>query len=102
MVCRGVSETTDIHCHPRLLQKNEEDPEVLGGKKTDRKELEFWPNEDGVKNALCLISTVSTEYCYGEQADKSGRWTLSETPIEYRVSDPQPERISCKPTKSDC
>lgn len=92
MVCRGVSETTDIQCDPKLLKKIKEDPEALGGKNADRKELEFWPNEDGVKNALWLISKDSTKYCYEEKID--GKWVLSTKPIEYRTDAKQPKRFA--------
>ena len=85
MVCRGVNETTDIQCDPTLRKKIKERPDKYPEapkEKTD-KELKYWPNEDGVKNALWLISTDSTKYCYGEKVDY--KWQLSAKPIEYRT-----------------
>ena len=101
MVCRGVNETTDIQCDPTLLKKIKERPDKYPEapkEKTD-KELKYWPNEDGVKNALWLISTDSTKYCYEEKVDD--KWVLSAKPIEYRTGAKQPTRVA-DPADTKC
>ena len=101
MVCRGVNETTDIQCDPTLLKKIKERPDKYPEapkEKTD-KELKYWPNEDGVKNALWLISTDSTKYCYGEKVDD--KWELSTKPIEYRTDEKRPPRVA-DPADTEC
>ena len=102
MVCRGVNETTDIQCDPTLCKEIKERPNKYPEapeENTDSEELAYWPNEDGVKNALWLISSDSTKYCYGEKVDD--KWVLSAKPIEYRTGAKQPTRVA-DPADTKC